>query len=167
MSNALPTTHRLSEFHKWDKEKALIINPPFQRKPVWSDRNRSFLIDTILHGLPVPEIYIQVKTDNEGNTKYVVVDGQQRIRAILDFIEGDLELLAEECPDYGGKTFADLPSGVKHDFWDYSLVTRELKTQSEAEVKSVFLRLNKYVAPLLPQELRNANLWWSVNQNGQ
>lgn len=74
----------------------------------------------------------------------------------MDFIEGDLELLVEECPDYGRKSFADLPSGVKHDFWDYSLVTRELKTQSEAEIKSVFLRLNKYVAPLLPQELRNA-----------
>lgn len=77
--------------------------------------------------MPVPEIYIQVKTDEEGNTKYIIVDGQQRTRSILEFIEGEYALLEEECPDYSGKEFKDLPNGVKRDFWDYAIVTRELK----------------------------------------
>jgi 5-methylcytosine-specific restriction endonuclease McrA len=156
MSNSPPTTHRISEFTKWNKERSLELAPPFQRKPVWSDRNRSFLIDTILKGLPVPEIYIQVKTDKDGNTKYVVVDGQQRIRSILDFIEGEFALMEEESPEFANKEFKDLSEGVRTDFWDYSIVTRELKTSSEADIKSIFLRLNKYVVPLNSQELRNA-----------
>jgi len=40
----------------------LELAPPFQRKPMWSDKNRSFLIDTIIKDLPIPEIYIQVKS---------------------------------------------------------------------------------------------------------
>jgi len=95
MSNAPPTAHRISLFHKWNKEGALELAPPFQRKPVWSDKNKSFLIDTILKQLPVPEIYIQVKTDKDGNTKYIVVDGQQRIRSILEFIEGEYTLVED------------------------------------------------------------------------
>lgn len=156
MSNAPPTSHRISEFHKWNKEASLELAPPFQRKPVWSQKNKSFLIDTILRQLPVPEIYIQVRTDAEGNTEYIVVDGQQRIRSILEFIEGEYSLLEDECPHYADKSFQDLPSPVKRDFWDYPIVTRELKTESEAEVKNIFLRLNKYVVPLNRQELRNA-----------
>ena len=105
MDNAPPTTHRITEFHKWKKEGSLIINPPFQRKPVWSQKNRSYLIDTILSGLPVPEVYIQIKTDKDGNTKQIVVDGQQRIRSILDFIEGEYEILEEESLEFGGKEF--------------------------------------------------------------
>jgi hypothetical protein len=156
MSNAPPTSHRISEFFKWHKENVLVLAPPFQRKPVWSDKNKSFLIDTVLRGFPVPEIFIQVKTDKDGNTRYIVVDGQQRIRSILEFIDGEYSLLEEECQEYGGKEFKDLSNGTRRDFWDYALVTRELKTQSESEVKSVFLRLNKNVVPLNNQELRNA-----------
>ena len=156
MSTAPPTTHRISEFHKWQKEKALELAPPFQRKPVWSERNKSFLIDTILRQLPVPEIFIQVKTDKDGNTEYIVVDGQQRIRSILEFIEGGYSLDEEECPIYPDKEFKDLPTEVRKNFWDYALVTRELKTQNTDDVKNIFLRLNKYVYPLNDQELRNA-----------
>ncbi len=84
MFNLPPTTHRITEFVKWSKEGSLIIAPPFQRKPVWTDRNKSYLIDSILNNYPVPELYIQVKTDSEGNSEYIIVDGQQRIRSILE-----------------------------------------------------------------------------------
>lgn len=156
MDNAPPTTHRISEFHKWDKEKALTLNPPFQRKPVWGLKNKSFLIDTIVRGLPIPEIYLQVKTDERGQTEYVVVDGQQRIRAILEFIEGEYEILEDDHEEHGGKEFSDLPDGVKKDVWDYPLVVRELTTSREVDVRDVFMRLNKNVVPLNRQELRNA-----------
>lgn len=156
MNNVPPTTHRISEFHKWNKEGVLELKPPYQRKPVWSENNRSYLIDSILNGYPVPEVYIQVSTDVTGNTKYFVVDGQQRIRSILDFIEGEYEILESESTSYGGKNFPSLPDGIKKDFWDFPIVTRELKTTSDDEVRAVFKRLNKYVIPLNKQELRNA-----------
>jgi len=134
----------------------LELAPPFQRKPVWSDKNKSYLIDTILNNLPVPELYIQVRTDIKGNTKYRVVDGQQRIRTILEFVEDKLALLEEESEKYGGAKFTELPEKVRTDFWDYALVTRELKTEGDNVIKDIFRRLNKYVVPLNRQELRNA-----------
>ncbi len=151
-----PTSYRIAQYYQWDKQNSLELSPPFQRKPVWSLRNKCYLIDTILNNFPIPEVYIQVITDYKGNTKYTVVDGQQRIRAILEFIDGEYNLLEDECPTFAEKYFKDLPDGVKQEFWNYPLVTRELETNSLEEVRNVFRRLNKYVVPLNPQELRNA-----------
>jgi uncharacterized protein with ParB-like and HNH nuclease domain len=131
LDNALQTAHRISEFYRWDKEKRLILKPPYQRKPVWSLRNRSYLIDTILHNLPVPEIYLQIKTDREGNTLYEAVDGQQRLRSILEFIDGKYAILEDESEEYSGKEFSDLSGRSKEDFWNYQVVVRELKTNRD------------------------------------
>jgi hypothetical protein len=154
--NSPPTTHRITEFHHWQKEGILELAPPFQRNPVWSSKNKSYLIDTILNGFPVPEIFIQVVTDHDGNTKYVVVDGQQRIRTILEFVEGEWAILESESPRYGSKLFKDIPQEVRKEFWDYQIVTREIKAVSETDVVAIFTRMNKYVTPLNAQELRNA-----------
>jgi hypothetical protein len=156
MDNGPPTTHRISEFYKWDAEERLDLAPPFQRKPVWPLKNKSYLMDTIINGLPVPEIYMQVKTDVNGNTRYVVIDGQQRIRAILEFLKKEYALLEEDNKTFGGKTFPELPDGVKTDFWNYGLVVRELNTSKDVEVRGIFQRLNKNVIPLNHQELRHA-----------
>lgn len=157
MPNSPPAPYTIAQYNQWNKEKRLVLHAPFQRKPVWSYRNKTYLIDTILHNLPMPEIFIQVKTDKEGNIKYIVVDGQQRMRAILEFIEGEYSLISEDTSiDYADKSFGDLSDGDKIDFWKYSISTRELQTNSEEEVKAVFRRLNKYVIPLNEQELRNA-----------
>jgi hypothetical protein len=157
MDNAPPTTHRITEFYRWHKEGRLELKPPYQRKPVWSHKNKSFLLDSLLNGLPVPEIYMQVKTDSKGNTKYEIVDGQQRLRAIFEYIDGEYEILEdEESPDYRGKEFTELADGDKQNLWNYQLVTRELRTNSDNEVRGIFGRLNKNVLPLMPQELRHA-----------
>src|SRR5581483_6338116 len=145
------------EFYRWYKEGRLELKPPYQRKPVWAPKNKSFLIDTILNGLPVPEIYMQVKTDIKGNAKYEIVDGQQRLRAIFEYIDGEYAVLEdEESPDYRGKEFAQLSDGDKQNLWSYPLVTRQLKTNSDNEVRGIFQRLNKNVVPLMAQELRHA-----------
>jgi hypothetical protein len=156
MDNAPPTTHRVAEFFKWDAEKCLEVQPTFQRKPVWPYRNKSWLMDTIINKLPIPEIYVQIQTDREGNTKYIVVDGQQRIRAVLDFLHGEYPISEEDSKEYGGRYFEQLPDGVRQDIWDYALVTRELKTSRESDVREIFQRLNKNVIPLNRQELRHA-----------
>lgn len=156
MNNAPPTTHRIAEIYHWMKEGRLTLKPPYQRKPVWSYKNKSYLLDTILNGLPVPEIYMQVKIDDKGDRKYEVVDGQQRIRAIFEFIDGEYAILDDEqTAEYRGKEFTDLSAGDKQNIWNYSLVTRELTSNIESEIKGVFVRINKNVVPLMPQELRH------------
>src|SRR5438105_13440736 len=55
----LKTQYRVSDFVEWMKSGALQLNPNFQRRPVWKKGAKSFLIDTILKGLPVPIIFLR------------------------------------------------------------------------------------------------------------
>lgn len=149
----------ISWMNKRNQEKTLRLAPPFQRKPVWTVKQKSLLIDSILRELPVPEIYIQRKTSAAGETDYVVVDGQQRIRSILEFIEGQFSLTEyedEELTEWAGCKFDDLSNNLKKQFWDYSLAVRELPDLSDPEVRDIFRRLNVNLVALNKQELRNA-----------
>ncbi len=71
------------------REGSLEIKPPFQRRPVWTANQKCYLVESILLGLPVPEIYVQQITTADGDTTYAVVDGQQRVRTVLQFIGFD------------------------------------------------------------------------------
>lgn len=157
MSETGEATHqRVVWFYQRFKEDALELAPPFQRKPVWSMNNKSFLIDTIINGLPIPEIYMQIKIDKDGKTKYVIIDGQQRLRAVLEYLDGEYEILEEHNQKYAGKEFKDLPDGIRQDVWNYRFVVRELSNPSDEDIRNIFQRLNKNVVPLNRQELRNA-----------
>src|SRR5882724_5000701 len=54
-------TYSINDFVEWDKAGQLELNPRFQRRPVWTDKAKSFLIDTILRGKPIPKIFIRQK----------------------------------------------------------------------------------------------------------
>ncbi len=148
-------------------EGALKIKPPYQRKPIWTAKQKCYLIESILMGLPVPEIYIQQTTSPEGDITYAIVDGQQRIRTVLQFVGAETDLneqeankfvldkLASDSP-WRNTTFADLPSDEKVKFFGYQFAVRYLNTNSDTEVRDMFERLNKYLSPLKAQELRNA-----------
>lgn len=72
-----PETYPIADFLKWDREKELILNPSFQRGSVWKESAKSYLIDTILRGMPIPKILFRTKIDRR--TKQIVrevVDGQ-------------------------------------------------------------------------------------------
>jgi hypothetical protein len=151
------TNQKISWFRKEDAASTLDLSPNFQRRPVWTDEQASFLIDTILSGLPVPEIYIRSSSTPRGETKYEVVDGQQRIRAILMFGSNDLELSGEEMSaKWIGKRFEDLTDGEKIAFWDYNIVVRDVSGATDLEIRDLFKRLNIHSVVLNDQELRHA-----------
>src|SRR5437016_11183635 len=77
-------------------EGTLVIKPPYQRKPVWKARQKCYLIESILMGLPVPEIYIQETVSADDKVLYAIVDGQQRMRAILQFIGAEKDEQEQE-----------------------------------------------------------------------
>src|SRR5207249_10762674 len=85
------TEQTISWFRDRYREGSLEIRPPYQRKPVWVGRQKCYLIESILMGLPVPEIYVQQTTSADGSTTYAIVDGQQRIRTVLQFIGSDAD----------------------------------------------------------------------------
>jgi type I site-specific restriction-modification system R (restriction) subunit len=151
------------------KDARLALRPPFQRKPVWTDKQRSFLIESVLMDIPIPEVYVQVTQGDDGTERFGVVDGQQRLRTILQFVgierEADREgedvnqFKLEKLPDtslYKNKAFGDVAGDARKRFYQYEVCVRFLYTDNTREVEDVFKRLNKYTLPLKPQELRNA-----------
>jgi len=161
------TKQRISWFRDQYVSHRLQLRPPYQRKPVWTAKQKCYLIESILLNLPVPEIYMQMSTTPHGETTYAVVDGQQRVRTVLQFIGAEedpeeleynkfaLDRLEEESP-WRGLTFAALSDKDKTRFYSYDFAVRELKTDRDADVRDMFKRLNKYLTPLNAQELRNA-----------
>ncbi len=157
----------ISWFRDIYREGNLEIKPPFQRKPVWAIRQKCYLIESILMNLPVPEIYIQQTTTAEGKTTYAIVDGQQRIRTVLQFIGSENDPQEQEYNKFvldkidpnspwRNITFAELPDEKKKAFYGYKFAVRYLNTENGDEVRDMFRRLNKFLTPLKPQELRNA-----------
>ncbi|SPM42070.1 hypothetical protein Q075_04278 [Mycobacterium numidiamassiliense] len=137
----------------------LILRPAFQRNLVWNPDQKSFLIDSILRGLPVPELYVQIVTSAEGAERLTVVDGQQRISTCLDFAEGRLRLGNSDDLDAGwrGKAFSELETDLKAKFLGFKFIVRELPiSANDAVLREIFRRLNRTVEALVAQELRHA-----------
>lgn len=152
------TTHTVAWFWKRYQSDELVLQPPFQRNPVWQDKQKAALIDTILRGYPIPELYLQTLVDDEGDEKHVVVDGQQRIRACIEFLGGGFAL-GEESGTLAGSTFSLLSPGQKKQVFEYKFVVRELPPLSDPEIREIFGRLNRNNVALNPQELRHATYW--------
>lgn len=157
MENLLSTTLRnISWFKQTDAVGQLIMKPPFQRNIVWLNNQKSYLIDSILKGYPIPEIYMQESVNEEGITTYIIVDGQQRINSILEFLKGNFKLDEEMCPQWPSLGFDDLTSEQKKKFYQYNFVVRLLPEIEDNELREIFQRLNRNVVSLNDQELRQA-----------
>jgi hypothetical protein len=143
-------------FNSRRADQTLEISPKFQRRPVWMERERSSLMDTICSGLPFPEIYIHHDTNAEnGSERHIIVDGQQRVTSILMFIDGDIGLSNNDI--WHGKEFSDLDPDQKIAFWSYKIVVRGLSHTNDAEIRDLFERLNTNNIALNDQEIRNAH----------
>lgn len=171
------TTLTISEFYDNFLLNKYRFDIPYQRKSgVWSEDKKSFLIDSILKNYPVPAIFLRPSVDNDtGKTIYDVVDGKQRLEAIIDFIQNRISLttyFAEDefidsanqlaASEIAGLTFDEIKKNNKEfpdyirQFWTYSMNVEYLYEQNEELVASVFDRLNRNGEPLTRQELRNA-----------
>ncbi|WP_411704577.1 DUF262 domain-containing protein [Edaphovirga cremea] len=149
----------LDEFRKGN----LYIDDSFQRNYVWLNKDRISLIETALLGYSIPEIYLWETDTNAktGDTRYSIIDGQQRIRTINQFVGGNLKLtdsgLEFKKADYRGKEFDNLSDTHKKDFWSYKVSVRFVnKNVGRDDIIKMFLRLNKTSNALNPQELRHA-----------
>ncbi len=151
------TNQKISWFRREEIAGTLDLTPQFQRRPVWTEDQQSYLIDTVLSGLPIPEIYFRSASSPKGDTRYEVIDGQQRIRSVLLFGTNDLELTGDLVSvKWIGKRFEDLTDSEKTDFWDYNIVTRDVSGATDIEIRDLFKRLNLVSVGLNNQELRHA-----------
>jgi hypothetical protein len=141
---------------QWYRKKELVINETFQRYSVWTPQAKTFLIDTILHALPIPKIYIRTILNPKHQTSVrEIVDGQQRVRAIVEFADNKL-LLSKRSDDYQGMRYGDLHDEQKEAFLGYIMTVDQLLNASDDDVIDIFARLNSYTVTLNAAEKRHA-----------
>ncbi len=158
MKNYDSRTYSINDFVGWDRQKELELNPIFQRRPVWSDKAKSYLMDTILRGKPIPKIFIRQKVNvSTKTTVREVVDGQQRLRSILSFIKDGFVISRQQNREYGGIHFSQLDEDVQAQVLSYEISVDLLINLPDAEVLDIFSRLNSYAIILNEQEKLNAN----------
>lgn len=148
--------HDIRDFVDWDKENKLVIQPDFQRKAVWNKTSKIMLIDTILKDYPIPKIFIQNASEDTGRTVRKIIDGQQRITAILEFTKNEFKLDEPYNGEYLGLSFIELPSDVQKKILRYAIDCNEAYGYSDEQYREIYTRLNKYTVPLNSQELRKA-----------
>ena len=164
------THYKVGDFVTWAKAGMLILSPSFQRRSVWPVGAKSYLLDTIVRGLPIPVIFLrEQKTDLESfEPKREVVDGQQRIRTLLAFIaptllkdfdanRDDFTIKPSHNKSLAGQPFNKLPVAVRQSILDYQFSVHILPSSvDDREVLQIFARMNSTGLKLNSQELRNA-----------
>lgn len=143
----------------------ILLNPDFQRRDAWTIKTKSRFIESLLLGLPIPQIILAEQKGKRGS--YIVIDGKQRLLSLQQFVIGDedgrkLKLTGLEVKtQFNKKTFDDLSNGVSCDeidaFNNQTIRTVVIKNWPSVEVLYLlFLRLNTGSVKLSPQELRQA-----------
>jgi hypothetical protein len=155
MKNFDTRVYNISDFSEWNATSLLELSPEFQRRSVWSERAKSYLIDTIVRGKPIPKILITQNLKQSRNIR-VVVDGQQRLRAILEFMDDAFRISRAHNKEYAGMRFSNLPQDIRNDFLKYEIGVDVLFDLDYPDVLDIFARLNTYSVKLNAQEKLNA-----------
>ncbi|MAX87509.1 MULTISPECIES: DUF262 domain-containing protein [Gammaproteobacteria] len=161
MKNFDSRTYSINDFLEWSDNDQLELSPKFQRRSVWNDTARSYLMDTIVSGKPIPKVFIRQKL-NPQTRKSIreVVDGQQRLRTILSFMKDGFMISKRHNKTYGGLYFSQLSEvddDIQSQILNYEISVDLLVNMSDPDVLDVFSRLNSYSVTLNEQEKLNAN----------
>jgi len=154
-----PNTQTVQWFLEIDASGQLDLSPPYQRRSVWNPDYQQFFIDTVLRDFPAPPIYLAVETQPGAPTIYHVIDGKQRLESLLMFSRDEFHLgkYAEKLGlDPTQKYFSVLPAHLQAQLVEYTLSVENISQAQPSELEDAFDRLNRNVAKLNDQELRNA-----------
>lgn len=171
MATSILQQYTIADFLEWHKKKQLLLNPKFQRRSVWSNQAKSYLIDSILRQLPMPKVFIRSIIDIQTQRPYrEVVDGQQRLRAIIGFASDEL-VLGNRAKEFRGSKYSILPDELKTQFLSYPVAVEQLINASDDDVLEMFARLNSYNVRLNDAELRHAEFQgefkWLVHEGAK
>jgi len=140
-----------------------IIVPKFQRGYVWSLKEASRFVESLLLGLPVPSIFLSKERDSQ---QLLVIDGQQRLLTLRYFYEGIWPLTRKEfslkgvTSKFERETYRSLSQDDKRRLNDsiiHAIVIRqEQPSDDDSSIYHIFERLNTSGVSLTPQEIRAA-----------
>ncbi|MEQ9467392.1 MAG: DUF262 domain-containing protein [Ekhidna sp.] len=155
MKNFDTRTYNISDFIEWYENGLLELSPDFQRRSVWTEKAKSYLIDTIIRSKPIPKLLISQRLQGSKNVR-IVVDGQQRLRTMLSFYNGDFKISRVHNKEFAGKTFETLPEDIQNEFLKYELGVDLLFDMPYEDILDIFARINSYTVKLKTQEIYNA-----------
>jgi hypothetical protein len=163
-----PTTQDLTWLVDLNSNKQLDLDPPYQRRSVWTRKDKQFFLDTIFRNYPSPAIFLHKTIDDAGKATYHVVDGKQRTQTILDFIHDRLRV-GSEFGDIrlDGRKWSQLQGDqeLKQNFWNYQITVEIIDVLDGTVVNEVFDRLNRNARKLTRQELRHAKFdGWFISE---
>ena len=167
-----PSDPELETLHaRW--QRGDIIIPTFQRGFVWKPAQASRLIESFLMGLPVPGIFVFVEEPDprENIHKQLVIDGQQRLRSVFGYFNGELPdgrvfRLTGVDARWEGKRYTDLEVSEKRTLLTSVLRVTNIEQrapQGGDSIYQIFERLNTGGTTLTPQEIRNSSFHGPFN----
>lgn len=158
--NVQQAQYTIADYCKEMKRGEISVNRDYQRTDkVWPAGARSFLIETIILGYPVPKLSLRQVTDVKSrSTRKEIVDGQQRSRAIADYLEDAFPIKRKGAPaNLDGRRYSELDEDDQHKFLDYGLAVDLFVGASNEEIREVFRRINSYTVPLNAEEKRHSS----------
>jgi Protein of unknown function DUF262 len=134
--------------------KRIELSPSFQRRDAWRPTRKSRFIESLIVGIPVPQIVLAEV--NPGS--YVVIDGKQRLLSLQQFFDGKLTLQGLTVQrNLIGAQYASLTASDRDRLDNQTLRTVFIRNWKSPDfLYHVFIRLNSESLPLSPQELRGA-----------
>ncbi|WP_086874016.1 GmrSD restriction endonuclease domain-containing protein [Kosakonia pseudosacchari] len=168
MASITPRGMNITEAYRDYRAGKFLVNRNYQRKLVWTTKEKQKLIDSILLGYPIPLVLLaQTK-----NGEYEIIDGMQRLNAIFDFIENKYSLdgvffdvdefpTAKQAMEADGRTLDDnrvLPPKDCADIIEYQLAVTIFPLENESNVTDIFGRINSGGRQLSFQEKRQAGV---------
>lgn len=142
------------------------LNPDFQRRNAWTDARKSKFIESLILGLPIPQlVFAEHDTDDNDVAEYVVIDGKQRLLAIESFYHEDDPLRLTGLTvlnQLNGKTLAEIVDDAAISRYVKRLQNRTIRTvvirswPDDTFLHLVFHRINHQTLALSAQELRQA-----------
>ena len=165
MFNFIDTRRSIKDISTMFADGTLLVDNTYQRRSVWSEKDKVRLVETILLKLVIPVLFFwKAETDPEtGKSITHIVDGQQRINAISSFIDNEFKLKPQFLLDktakerFGNKYFKDLDQEDKRAFWNYQLMVIDIDPEATREdIITMFNRLNLTDYNLNDQEKRNS-----------
>ena len=165
MFNFTDNRKSIKEISSMFEEASLIFDDTYQRRSVWSEKDKIRLVETVLLNLIIPVLFLwKADTDPETGASIThIVDGQQRVKAICSFINNEFKLKPQFLLDemakkkYSNKYFRDLDAEDKKSFWNYQLMVIDIDpTATRNDIITMFNRLNLTDYNLNDQEKRNS-----------
>ena len=165
MFNFTDNRKSIKEISSMFEEASLIFDDTYQRRSVWSEKDKIRLVETVLLNLIIPVLFFwKADTDPETGASIThIVDGQQRVKAICSFINNEFKLKPQFLLDemakkkYSNKYFRDLDAEDKKSFWNYQLMVIDIDpTATRNDIITMFNRLNLTDYNLNDQEKRNS-----------